>query len=850
MSLSLLTNRQAVLDAMAEYDQLGRDAFLRKYGYRPSRSYFVEHNGRRYDSKAIAGVAVGKQHPDRGPLRGADFIGGDATVRAKLEALGFQMIVDGDTGAKITAADVEQLRQARLSGKLYSALQPEERAAYERINAALQALGNTAVQALGDEYTLRLTSGFNIQAGVRGSQPKDLWFGVYPTENQEAFVGHPQLFLIVSGRGLEYGFAASTHPSDFSNTVTKDKVRQAAPKIFSLLPQPGDSDAARLARELAATGGWTFRRKERLDPGQTDFPTLDAWLAHMHSSAGKAAAAGNISRYVVGEDIDIVDIEACLLEAVEIFRPLMARISSGTRPKTKEAKVMTDSDTFALALQKALAEFDRVRTGHYGRMEPLWTLLKDTVRSLEALLPISNRPHIEVQASLGQGNWARVPWIALLNRNVTTTTESGLYCVFLIANDLSRVYLTLNQGVTALVKELGPRGGAQALAERAAGYRSQAAELAQQGFELGNDIDLASDGRLPSNYKQGTVAYVELATDRLPSDQELSALLEPLLAAYDKLAVATATEHVFEPVGDATEADLPPYTLDDAMDGLFIDRAEFEQMLATWKFKKNVVLQGAPGVGKSFVARRLAYALIGAKDDRRVEAVQFHQSFGYEDFVQGYRPDGSGGFARCDGTFFRFCQQALKDPARDYVFIIDEINRGNLSKIFGELMLLIEHDKRAPEWAAQLTYAKEGEDRFYVPGNVYVIGMMNTADRSLSMVDYALRRRFAFFRLEPKFESTAFRTHLQIRGVPEPVIDRIVERMTSLNDAIVADRINLGSGFQIGHSFFVPPGEVGDPELWFKRVIETEIRPLLDEYWFDDADKAENWRSQLLTGVL
>jgi hypothetical protein len=223
--------------------------------------------------------------------------------------------------------------------------------------------------------------------------------------------------------------------------------------------------------------------------------------------------------------------------------------------------------------------------------------------------------------------------------------------------------------------------------------------------------------------------------------------------------------------------------------------------------------------------------------------VQFHQSYAYEDFVQGYRPSDSGVFSLKPGVFLEFSEKAVADPDEIYVFIIDEINRGNLSKIFGELMLLIEPDKRSSDWATKLSYSRSVEERFYVPSNVYLLGMMNTADRSLSMVDYALRRRFAFVTLRPEYESKTFRTGLGDSGVPSAIIDRIVTRMSELNGEIYNDPANLGPGFCIGHSFFVPTGaDVSFNEAWYQQVIETEIVPLLEEYWFDNPTKAVQWR--------
>jgi hypothetical protein len=833
---------------MSEYDELGSDRFLRKYGYKPARSYFLEEGGRRYDSKAIAGVAVGKQHPDRGPLKSDEFSGGFNTVREKLQQLGFN-VVNTDLSNPPTAiakADLETIAKARASNVRYRDLTEDQISAYVRVDAALRNLGTLVLEELGtsEEYYRAMTSGYHVQSGVRGSQPKDLWFGVYARVNDAAFAGNPQLFAIASGRGLEYGFGASTHPSDFSNQDIKQRVREIAPKLFDLLPQPGSSEAAELSQKLEASGGWKFRRKARLDAGGTDFASLDDWLQFMHSPQGKREAGGGIYRYVNLNEIDGADLPNDLSEAARIFKPLMEKIRPGEQANLSEVDQLDELPAFGSLLRDALEKFAAARTGPMGRSQPLWDAMDRIARKLRAMPAVARREHIRVKWSLGQGVWAKVPWIALMDERHTTSTQSGTYAVFLVSEDLHRVYLNLAQGVTEYLNRYTATQAAQELEDRAAELRSQVEELADSGFTLDNKTDLGSEGTLAKNYERGTIAHRKFELEHIPSDAEVNELLEALLTAYDHILLDLIRTPIS--LDDVTPTTADPYGIEEALDGLFAERDLIEKILAVWTTKKNIVLQGAPGVGKSFVARRLAYALMGVKDSARVETVQFHQSYGYEDFVQGYRPTDDGGFVVRNGVFYRFCEKAAQHPAEKYVFVIDEINRGNLSKIFGELMLLIEPDKRSSIWATRLAYSKADEPPFHVPGNVHIIGMMNTADRSLSVVDYALRRRFAFFDIEPGFEHPTFGACLSAKGVPSHIIDRIRGRMGELNAAIAADKVNLGPGFRVGHSFFVPNEQVTDAELWLARVFETEIQPLLKEYWFDDPAKADSWYEQLV----
>jgi MoxR-like ATPase len=309
-----------------------------------------------------------------------------------------------------------------------------------------------------------------------------------------------------------------------------------------------------------------------------------------------------------------------------------------------------------------------------------------------------------------------------------------------------------------------------------------------------------------------------------------------------RAAMGTDNDGAVE-VKPSTAPAAPVYTFEDAEKDLFLSGEQLREIVELCRYKKNIIIQGPPGVGKTFVATRLAQLLIGSTNDDQIQRVQFHPSYSYEDFVQGLRPAEGGGFARHDGPLLRFCKDALEDQASPYVLIIDEINRGNVSKILGELLSLIEADKRDPRYSVTLAYAHDDEARFHVPPNLYVIGMMNTADRSLALVDYALRRRFVFVDLEPAFGTERFGADLTRRGVEAPLRKVIQERLSSLNKRIETDP-TLGPGFRIGHSYFCQRTDAYD-EAWFRRIIKFEIEPLLREYWFDSTTKLEDALAEL-----
>ena len=361
-----------------------------------------------------------------------------------------------------------------------------------------------------------------------------------------------------------------------------------------------------------------------------------------------------------------------------------------------------------------------------------------------------------------------------------------------------------------------------------------------------NDIDWARNYLVYEGFIEkgegGLWILTELGKGVIVTDE----LASKLTAKWIKIKVAER-EHRYVP-----EMDLSPYyvyrdkvrenknasyTKDDFLSQVYMTEEGYDTLVTLLKNKKNLILQGAPGVGKTFAAKRLAYSMMGEKDDDRIEFIQFHQNYSYEDFIMGYKPQEEG-FKLKKGIFYQFCLNAEEQPDKDYFFIIDEINRGNMSKIFGELLMLIEKDYRGTK--ATLAYSGEA---FSVPKNLYIIGMMNTADRSLAMIDYALRRRFSFFEMEPGFNSDGFKAYQE--SLQNETFNALIEQIIDLNREIKMDD-SLGKGFLIGHSYFC--GQEICEDEWMKSVVYYDVIPMLQEYWFDDKQKVQRWEN-LLIGV-
>jgi hypothetical protein len=502
-----------------------------------------------------------------------------------------------------------------------------------------------------------------------------------------------------------------------------------------------------------------------------------------------------------------------------------------------------------LVFKNAVENFSKTlkdaRTDSYGIGVDLKNAMDNLEESIKSMNDYQDSSRFKVTASVGRGNWANVAWVCIMDRSITETTQNGVYISMLFNKSLRSLFIGLGLGVTEYTKSNG--FGASTLREHTSILRDAAKPSFASSADLiwDGNFDLGCTGRLPDSYLLGTVFTRNFSVDQIPGDDEISdylSLIDDSIDSTRDLLKDLQTGGV--PVKEEDEE------LEILTDTLFWNEELERRVHYSWWRKKNLILQGAPGVGKTYWADKLANRVNETDRANRSDdecglnappppeaffRCQFHQSTSYEDFVQGYRPTAGGGFELKDGIFMDAVEWAKSNPNEPTVLIIDEINRGNISKIFGELLSLIEADKRDEKWAVSLTYSG-GE--FWIPPNLYIIGMMNTADKSLAVVDYALRRRFVFFDVNPAFESPGFDYLLEKKGVSPEKVKHIKLEMSKINRTI-SNLPQLGPGFQIGHSFFIPQDHIRDEDQWFQSVVDDEIRPLLSEYFFDNQDQIE-----------
>lgn len=452
------------------------------------------------------------------------------------------------------------------------------------------------------------------------------------------------------------------------------------------------------------------------------------------------------------------------------------------------------------------------------------TRYTDYVTDLNALLKDSNDKNIDKNNHNSEPQY----WFVTANPRVWSLSEwpNGGLQEYSLYNDkgnkrrIFKNFLDANQGDPVICYETTPTKQIKCLAE----------------------VESKNDGKcLPIRLKKTLLNFIDF--EEIKDLPELANMeyLKNQQGSFFKLTKEEYEALMYQ-IDEANPEDNKqkehfPYSDKDFLSEVYVSQSRLNQIKHMLLRKQNVILQGAPGVGKTFCAKRLAYTILGEKDEDKISFIQFHQNYSYEDFIMGYKPEGSD-FVLKEGVFYRFCRRAQNDPQGKYFFIIDEINRGNLSKIFGELLMLIEKDYRGTY--ASMPYK---EERFMVPQNLYIIGMMNTADRSLAMIDYALRRRFSFVEMEPGFESEGFKNYQ--KGLKSELFNRIVDLIEELNVEISNDN-SLGNGFKIGHSYFCEIKPKDCTKELLEEIVRYDILPMLQEYWFDNQDKVERWSKSFL----
>lgn len=509
---------------------------------------------------------------------------------------------------------------------------------------------------------------------------------------------------------------------------------------------------------------------------------------------------------------------------------------------------LSDALQAVLDLQQS---YDATMTGPMlERRALIETTIPDQLRLVLQNGPDQPRP-LFVEGSNGRGNASKVPWVRLFDEEASPAATQGFYVTLLFAADGSRVCLSVQTGVygDGATQSPVPDRETKAKVDSARVQLACPSQLLHDSDNASLDRDsgrrlgsLASsyfgpieleDDRRGAAYEVGHVCGFSFESGALPDDQSLTEYVLAMCGEYQTVLAAGQSRQSDWSQDDGRS--MTDAATSDASAGLqslaqrlyFRSHDALEAIVELFEDRPQAIFYGPPGTGKTFVARELANHLAGSPD--RVQLVQFHPSFAYEDFVEGWRPTESGRFAVEDGVLKEFAEKAAKNPDETYVLIIDEINRANLSKVLGELFFLLEYRTDS----VTLQYSGKA---FSLPENLYVIGTMNTADRSIAMIDSALRRRFHFHGFFPDRDP----------------IEGMLHRFLAANHpdlAWVADVVDAANQKLNDRHLAIGPSHFMRKKLTSKLVDQIwryTVLPYIEDYFFDSPDEVENFTIEAL----
>lgn len=485
-------------------------------------------------------------------------------------------------------------------------------------------------------------------------------------------------------------------------------------------------------------------------------------------------------------------------------------------------------DALSIAMQRVLDLQSQYSSESTDPMKDRGVIIRHQIKGIVA--PWVGHGGWHVRGSDGAGLRSKVPWVRVYNRDRSPSAQSGWYVVYLFAYDGSMVALSLNQGTTTSDGSTFKAKSSEVLQDRVDHARKHLKSHLTHSTRLTDHFNLADPGGLGDGYEAGNVTAITYPTGSIPNDTKLRADLDEMLELLRELDAAPVESSELSPTvlaepGDATK------DLDWLVEQTLWSPGELNEIIETLLTRRpQVVLAGPPGTGKTWTAECLALHLTGGRPGA-VHLVQFHPTYAYEDFVEGLRPvaaSGSIAFDLVEGVLVKVADRA-REVDHPVVLIIDEMNRANLPSVFGELLYLLENRRT--------TIRLLHRERFSLPDNLYVIGTMNTADRSIRSIDTALRRRFDIFECSPN--GAILKAYYEDPSRSNDVAE-LLEGLELLNSQL-AERLDRHHA--IGHTFFMQEHFTLN-EL--ERTWDRQVKPLIEEYFFDQPDIAKSFSLETL----